>query len=333
MAIPLRIGSGVADSFFGKSQEHIHFMLEQHAQAWEKKSMIEEIFCMEKSTHYAEKYTSAVDEGDFRAVGESGDYPIAGLREGYSKVLENVTWKRSFIVSREMVDDSRTFDLNQRPANFIKRFYLTRENFAAALLGNAIHGTAKFKFTDTYFDSMSADGKVLFDKEHPGLISKKKQSNRFADPFSKAALGAVESKMHDFRDDDDQILAVAPTTIIIPDDSIIIDTVFETIGSDKDPDTSRNGFNYHCGRWHVIIWPYLNKFVDEGHSPWILFDPSYNEECRSAVWQDREELNCTSRIADNDDNVWQGRARFTAGFNDWRAFAVGGVSGGTALVG
>ena len=33
----------------------------------------------------------------------------------------------------------------------------------------------------------------------------------------------------------------------------------------------------------------------------------------------------------NDNNVWQGRARFGAGFVDWRFVAVGNMSTGTDL--
>ena len=41
-----------------------------------------------------------------------------------------------------------------------------------------------------------------------------------------------------------------------------------------------------------------------------------------------------SRIDEgNDANVWQGYARFTAGFNDWRFAACGGVTGGDKLLG
>jgi len=35
----------------------------------------------------------------------------------------------------------------------------------------------------------------------------------------------------------------------------------------------------------------------------------------------------------NDANVWQGYARFIAGFNDWRFAAVGGLAGGNTLIG
>ena len=51
------------------------------------------------------------------------------------------------------------------------------------------------------------------------------------------------------------------------------------------------------------------------------------------MWFELVQLNVRSEIdPGNDANVWKGRARFTAGFNDWRFAAVGGVSGGTQLI-
>ena len=61
-------------------------------------------------------------------------------------------------------------------------------------------------------------------------------------------------------------------------------------------------------------------------------DSNYNEDYKGAVWYDRVPLSIHSYIDRNtDDNVWNGRARFSAGFNDWRAFAIGGVSEGTTI--
>ena len=50
------------------------------------------------------------------------------------------------------------------------------------------------------------------------------------------------------------------------------------------------------------------------------------------MWLDRVALEVRSELAGNDANVWKGYARFIAGFNDWRAFCVGGVTGGTQLI-
>ena len=83
----------------------------------------------------------------------------------------------------------------------------------------------------------------------------------------------------------------------------------------------------------MIVWPYLNDFITAGTSPWILLDSKYNDENGGAIWSDRTALEVKSRIDEgNDANIWSGYARFIAGFNDWRAFAVGGVTGGTTMI-
>lgn len=58
-------GSGVANSVFGKSQEPIKAMIESGVEAFEEKSLISNIFNMESSTNFAEKYTNETSVGDF----------------------------------------------------------------------------------------------------------------------------------------------------------------------------------------------------------------------------------------------------------------------------
>ena len=96
----------------------------------------------------------------------------------------------------------------------------------------------------------------------------------------------------------------------------------------KYPATSNNAFNYQYGRWTVIVWPYLNQFITASTAPWILLDSKYNENYGGAVWNDRIQLAVRSTIDENTDaNVWRGRSRFNATFNDWRFACVGGISG------
>ena len=73
-------------------------------------------------------------------------------------------------------------------------------------------------------------------------------------------------------------------------------------------------------------------FRSEGKAPWILLDSKYNQTYGGAVWNDRVKLSVRSTIDDNTDaNVWRGRSRFNAAFNDWRFAAVGGVASGEDL--
>ena len=280
-----------------------------------------------------EKFTTMTAMEGFQPVGENGDYPVDGMQEGFSKFLEHMTWKNSFSLSREIVEDGKLMDLKKQPAGFITSYYRTREKFGAALLGAAITGATSTKFYGKTFSTLGADGKCLFAKEHPSALGKKKQSNLFTDGFSSDALAAAESAMQDFRGDNEEVLDVAPTTILIPNEYTLKRDVFAAIGADKDPNTANNGFNFNFGRWNVIVWPYLNQFITAGTKPWVLLDSKYNEEYGGAVWLDRVALEVRSELAGNDANVWKGYARFIAGFNDWRAFCVGGVTGGTQLVG
>ena len=327
-------GSGLQNSIFGKSQEPIKMFLEKRGEAFEQTSLVKELFFVNTSKNYGEKIGSMTGMEGFQPVGEEGAYPVDTMQEGFSKFTEHVTWKDSFSISQEMVDDSKIMDLRKKPEAFITAFYRTREKFGAALFGGAVSGKTSVKFLGRSFDTTAADGKALFAKDHPGKVSKKTQSNLFADAFTNDALGALESKMQDFRGDIDEVLDVAPDTIIIPNEYTLKRDVFSAIGADKDPATANNGFNYQFGRWNVIVWPYLNQFLDAGAKPWILMDSKYNKTYGGAVWFDREDLKVKSSIDENTDaNVWRGRARWSATFVDWRAVAVGGMSGGTALIG
>ena len=327
-------GSGVNDSIFGKSQAPLRMLIEKRAESFEENSILKEVFMMDKSTHWAEKYTSETAMDGFDPVGENGAYPTDGMQEGYSKTLEHVTWKNSFSLSREIMEDAKVMDLKNKPAGFVTSYYRTRENLGAALLGGAVSGNTVVEFRGKKFDATAADGKPLFAKDHPSKVATKvKQSNLFADAFSADALAYAEAKMQNFRGDNNELLAVAPKTILIPNDAKLKKEVFAAIGADKNPVADSNAFNFIFGRWNVIVWNYLNQFITAGTQPWILYDPDYNMEYGGAIFTDRTALDVRSTIDENTDaNVWRGYARFTAGFNDWRAFAVGGVSGGDTLV-
>ena len=323
-------GSNLNNSIYGKSQEPIKMFLEKRAEAFEAESIAKQVFSMQPSTHWAEKFSSMTAMDGFMPVGENGAYPVDGMQQGYEKTLENITWKNSFAISREMIDDSQIINLKQKPQAFITSYYRTREQYAAALLGGAMAGTS-IKFRGFTCDTKSADGSALFATNHPSKVKGGTQGNKFSNVFTAEILGRMETAMQNFKGDNGEILDVAPDTIIIPNDYATKEAVFAAIGADKSPDTANNAFNYVYGRWNVVVWPYLNAYVTSGDAPFILFDSKYNETYGGAVWLDRVKLEVKSEIAANDANEWKGYARFVAGFNDWRAFCVGGISGATDI--
>lgn len=332
MNIVFSEASGVNDSVFGKCQAPIRMFLEERGEQFEQQSVLKDMFTMGTSDNYGDLLTSMTAMSGFDPVGENGAYPTDSMQEGYQKLLVYETWKDSFAISAEMMEDAKLMDAKKQPGQFMTAYNRTREMFGAALYGGAIKQQSDVMYRGKQFNINTADGVSLFNTAHPPKVSGANQCNVFSDAFDVDALGKMETAMHLFRGDDDNILDVAPDTIIIPESHELKKAVFGAIGADKEPTTANNAFNYQFGRWNVIVWSYLNQFITPGTSPWILMDSKYNEQYGGAVWNDRIQLAVRSTIDENTDaNVWRGRSRFNATFKDWRFAAVGGVSGGNAL--
>lgn len=333
-------GSGLQDSIFGKSQAPIRRFLEKRAEAFEQEAIYNKVFDVNTSNKFAERMTGMTAMGEFQAVGENGAYPVTGFQEGYSKTFEHITWKNSFSISREIMDDAVLMDLRKRPDAFITGYNRTREMYAAALLGGALMNAANtIDFGGVKHSILTADGARLFaggSTHHVGKVSKENQDNAFTALFSEANLGKLETRMQNACDDDGNPLGLAPDTIIIPNDYTLKQAVFAVLGADKVTGSGNNDYNYLFGRWNVIIWPYLNQYVDGtglSGKPWVLMDSNYNKQVGSAVWFDRVPLEVNSDIDKNTDaNVWRGYSRFVAGFNDWRGFFAGGVPSGNGSI-
>lgn len=331
--ITFQFSSGVADSIFGNCQEPIASFIRKRGEAFEQSSIIGTLFAKKKSNHFAERYGSLTSMDGFKPVSENGAHPLDGMREGYAQTISNVTWKNSFAISRESIDDAQLIDLRKKPEAFIAGYYRTRERFAAAMYAAAIKQQNECTFYDFTFNANCADGGKLFCKDHPSILAKKAQSNLFKDTLSATSIGAMEARMQNFKDDNGAILDITPDTIVIPNDYKAKNALFEAVGSDKDPDTSNNGFNYHYGRWNMIVCPYLNEWLGDNSGFWMMIDSKANDMYDGAIFQDRTNLEVKSYIENtNDANVWNGYARFSAGYNDWRFAALGGASGGDTLI-
>lgn len=325
--------SGVNDSVFGKSQEPIKAIINEQIEAFQNKSLIDKIYTMETSTNFAEKYTMETSIGDFVPVGENGAYPDNGWQEGFSKVIEPEEWKNRFTVTQAMVEDNKISRIKSKSAQFTTSYGRTREKFGAALLA-AGTGT-KMTFGNRVFDVACADGTAMFNASHPSATKKNKyvQSNLFKAAFSTDVMDQVQERMQDFCDDDGNLLSVMPDTIIIPNDAALKRAVFAAVGSDLDPDSNNNAINFQIGLWNILVWNYLPKRLG-GESYFFMMDSQFMKDYICMPWVDRVKLSVRSYIDENTDaNVFAGRARFGAGFNNWRGISLcgAGFSSGTEL--
>jgi phage major head subunit gpT-like protein len=324
------------DSVFGKSQAPIAALIEQRVEQFEKNSQIKNIFKMKKSNRYADKYTSLTSGMGFAPVGEGGAYPDDDFQESYDKTLSAETWKDQFTVTKEAIEDDLMGAIQNKAKNFSFLHARSRENFAAHMLWGGIgtsidHGLpGKTK----PFVTTGADGVALFSTAHPSKTGRQaNQTNLFANAFSVDALSYVQEKMFKFRDDDGNLLEIMPDTIVIGTSPMLFKAVVAAIGSELDPDTANNATNFQYGLWNVIRWPYLDLFAPStavAAGAWFLMDSKANDVLDGAIFQDRVPLKVRSDLEGNDNNVWKGRARYGAGFVDWRPWALSyATSGGT----
>lgn len=332
--VTVSIGSGLVDPIFGKCQVPLASYIEKLGEAFERESLLKYLFHFENSRHWAEQHSSETAMDDFVPVGEGGEYPRTGFESGYDRIIENMTFKQSFSVTQELVEDAQLGEMKRRARKLITAYDRTREKFGRALYAGGIYGTT-VSFGGRSFACNSADGLALFHKEHVNKVNGKKQCNLYKGNFTATLLGKIETEMQQITGDNGELLAVSPDTIIIPNDAALKDAVFSAIGADKEPTTSNNAYNHQFGRWNVIIDPYLTQALaamGKTDKPFILLDSKFLETGDGAIFQERKKLDVKSVIdQNNDNNSWRGRARFGAGFVDWRFAAAGNISTGKDL--
>lgn len=333
--LTVSIGSGLNGTIYGDCQVPLKAYLESRGEAFQRESLLPYLYRMEKSRHWAERYSSETAMGDFEPVGEGGDYPKTGFEDGYFRDIVNMTFKQSFSVTQELVEDCLLGTMKQRANKLVTAYGRTREKFGRILYAGGLYGST-VTYKGKTFACGSADGQALFSKTHPNKVNGEKQTNLYKGTFTNTLLGKIETEMQNIKGDNGELLGVAPDTIWIPNDAALKDAVFSAVGADKEPTSGNNAFNYQFGRWNIIVDPYLTAaLTDLGKSsekPFFLLDSKFIELNDGPIFQDRVPLDVKSVIDNNNDNnVWQGRARFGAGFADWRFVAVGNMSTGTDL--
>ena len=335
MSVMITIGAGLNDTKFGKLQAPLASFIESRAEQIEQEEKIGKLLFREvKSTHFGEHYATETEMEDMVPVGENGAYPETSVQDGYGKTIENVTFKNSFSISREAMDDNVLTSLQQKPEKLLKSYYRGRNRLMAAMIGNALQGNDSFKVKNWSFSTLCMDGGCVFSKTHAPKVKGANQSNLYATAFSADALFAGITAMRNLKDDDGNTLSLAPDTIVIPTaDYQLVKKVLAAVASLQEPGGSNNDINPLFGALTVVQWPGLNDYLPSGgtNTPWILFDSKFNQENNGNIYQERVGLEVRSELGNNDENIWKAYARYSLGFVDFRQMMAFGVTGGSTL--
>lgn len=332
--IPISIESGLNNTCFGDIQGPLAMLIQQEYDRFQDSEFTQwdKIFKPFNLETHTATITTTGAIGLFEDVGENGAYPVSDMRDGYAKTLKAEEWKNSFGISQTMMEDKLDFVLRDQSKQLVASYYRTKNAFFWGLFGAALQNSDYVTPKKNKISVKAKDSVNLFSQSHKMANSGGSLCNAFSDAFSAAALGKLAAKMQNMKDDNGEILGLVPDTIIIPNIEAAKSDVFGVIGAHNDPTTAAgNKYNYQFGNWTVIVSPWLVPYQPTNGYTWTLMDSHYNEDARGALAVERIPLGITSKLAENDVNMWKGRCRFSGAFNEFRAFASGGLSFGATL--
>ena len=359
MAIIFNIGESLKQSAFNILQEPIKMLMENEKEAFEKESFLSKVFVMKTTDKYQEEYRSSTAMDGFKPTEDLERPGLSDFQEGYGKIFRTQIWTNSFVVSKQTIEDNQMMSINAQAMGFIKSYGRTRERYGAAMLSGALAGEVTFegkKFDCRGGDTTDGDvdgatKQIYFYNAHKSCVDPSKtQSNKYcvstALDFTKSKveefildiIGQVQTAMINYQDDKGNILCVNPDTLVIPNYYGFKNALLTALKTQYTSAMGDNGVNLQYGNWNVVVSPYLNGLTGftEADKAFIMLDSKYNKEALGAVWFDRVPLTVKSYIDEpTEANVWAGRARFGAGFNNFRAMAYvslkTGVANATAL--
>lgn len=360
MGIIYNIEEAVQNSAFNVLQEPIKMILDRETERFEKESIIPKVFNMKTSDRYLEEYRSTTAMDGFQPTEDLEPAHISDFEESYGKQYVFQIWTNAFVVSKQVIEDNQLLDIEPRAVGFIKSYGRTRELYAVQIIGAGLGQgrldadekaalAKKFRITaksglgmDTTDGTVDGAKQQYFHNAHKPVGYNANgernftQSNKFyanlafdgSDPELEEkvldVLGQVESIMKKYKDDKGNILAVNPTKILVGEDFRLMDVLERGLKSKYGSRMGANGVNLEYGKYEIISSPYLSAvkgFEDADHAI-VLIDPARNREGMGLTWFDRVPLQIDSYIDKHTKaNFWDGRARFGAGFGDFRAMA------------
>lgn len=344
MAIIFNIDEALSLSAFNVLQEPIKMMLDNQKEAFEKESLINKVFAMHTLDAYQEEYRTRTSMGNYEPGYDMEPAKLSDFKEGYSKIWKSTTWRNSFVISKQAVEDNQMMTISTDAMGFVKSYGRTREIFAFGMLAGALTGSytqGKFTFDcrgmDTTDGSLEGTKQLFFTKDHLPPVTTgrtEKQSNKFHCHVDLTApnahlkilniVGYVENQMINYTDYDGNPTPMAPTTLLVPNHYAFRNALLAGLKTQYTEVLGNNGLNMEFGKWTVLTTPYLNnlKGFSNADQAFIMIDPAANKENLGAVFIDRVPLEVSSWFDQpNEANVWKGRARYSAGFGDFRSMA------------
>ena len=293
--------------------------------------LVKALFNVKTSKKFGEKQGSMTEFGNFEEVTEGDNGIQDDYNMGFSKLIEHHQFIKTFMCTREAKDDGNIDLMKQTAANFVRAYKRSRAQFASDAL--TAEGTTFLYGTKSY-DKTTGDGKALFATDHPGKkTGVPVQSNVFTNAFGTDAtmLYTLANIGRNFKNQSGNVMGYNFDTIIIPGNvPDLEDLIKRIIHSHQIVGSDYNDINTQEGIWKLIVdhrWT-----AAAGKKPYILMSSEAQRELNAGVFFDRVPLDVSNEVLNKSRNLeWSGYARWSAGFNNWSAYLLGGADNGTTL--
>ena len=300
-------------------------------------AFVNDVFNVKKSNRFGEKIGQVTTFADFKPMSADGaDAPLDDIIGGPTKTIQHTTFKKRFIVTREMNEDNEVDLMQAKARGMIQSYKRTRADFAtAALTANACAASTQTTFSFggvSGFDCTSADNVAVFAVDHPqATYPEATQSNIFTNAFGSddKMLHVLANIGRNFKNNSGLVMGYTFDTIIIPSNTPNLErTVKKIIKSDLQVGSDYNDANINKGLWKLIIDPSWQ--VPDGYEPYILMSSTANKELLGNKFYDRVSLDVTGDVdITNNNMIWNGYSRFSCGFTSWQHMIMGGAAHGS----
>lgn len=293
--------------------------------------LVKALFNVKTSKKFGEKQGSMTEFGNFEEVTEGDNGIQDDYNMGFSKLIEHHQFIKTFMCTREAKDDGNIDLMKQTAANFVRAYKRSRAQYASDAL--TAEGSTFLYGTNSY-DKTTGDGKALFATDHPGKkTGVPVQSNVFTNAFGTDAtmLYTLANIGRNFKNQSGNVMGYNFDTIIIPGNvPDLEDLIKRIIHSHQIVNSANNDINTQEGIWKLIVdhrWT-----AASGKKPYILMSSEAQRELNAGVFFDRVPLDVSNEVLNKSRNLeWSGYARWSAGFNNWSAYILGGADNGTTL--
>lgn len=242
--------------------------------------------------------------GALPGMREFRDERQPGDPKPYSYAIQNKTWESTLSVDRAALEDDQYGQIALRIRQMARVAKSHLDSIVFGLLG-------------TGFNAEGYDGVPFFGTHTQGTA----QSNKGTDALTAASLQAALTAMMRFQDDQGRPMGTRPNVLVVPPELYWEATELLTSSQYPDPLTTASQYlavNPLHGMLTLLTTPYLSS-----PSNWFLLDTS--RVVRAIVLQMRKEFEFAS-LEGNSENgflrdqfMYGVRARYNAGFGDWRA--------------